>query len=324
MRILRILTFALNTHLKHIRSINTDITSKTFCSKKISKKKTKKPDMSKKAKRHPESPPRQVESSSSGINISKKISPYTEVIKQVIREEETKQVDHCLFYKLSAEGFYRTKFTQQGHMDDLLDLIKTLLKSKHPICHQRNMPNNLRALLIIMNAAPTVLNTTWCPYVTSPVPAVQLTVGNALYATQRDFHLYASITVLQNALLSPRRVMLSRLLNLPPHWSWSRESIFMIAAYINGSKSRFLTLLPILERIGVEKIEEVVTLTKPDRARIQNPTQPLRSKPENKEPPKKRKAPAEPVFEEQEPDELKISSDTEEYFNTEADSDEEN
>ena len=151
-----------------------------------------------------------------------------------------------------------------------------------------------------------------------------MTVGKALTASQRDFHLYASLMVLQNTLLSPRRVMLSRLLNLPQHWNWSRETIFMLTSYVNGSKSRFLTLLPILERIGIEKIEQVVILNKPDRARILNPTQPLRSKPDIKEPPKKKKPPTEPATQEHDTDELKISSDNEDDFNTEFYSDEEN
>ena len=129
---------------------------------------------------------------------------------------------------------------------------------------------NLTALMLVGNVCTTLLNTKPNINVKSPVAAIRLTLGDRSHASNRDLMRVGSLYSFETKLLMPRKILISTLANSLYKMNITREILACAGIFVNGSKTKFQILLPLLAQAGVERVERVLMLKSADGKLIEN------------------------------------------------------
>ena len=148
-----------------------------------------------------------------------------------------------------------------------MDLTNAIISTKSPVGFMHSANANLTALMLVGNVCTTLLNTKPNINVKSPVAAIRLTLGDRSRASNRDLMRVGSLYSFE---LMPRKILISTLANSLYKMNITREILATVGIFVNGSKTKFQILLPLLAQAGVERVERVLMLKSADGKLIEN------------------------------------------------------
>ena len=151
-----------------------------------------------------------------------------------------------------------------------MDLTNAIISTKSPVGFMHSANANLTALMLVGNVCTTLLNTKPNINVKSPVAAIRLTLGDRSHASNRDLMRVSSLYSFETKLLMPRKILISTLANSLYKMNITREILACAGIFVNGSKTKFQILLPLLAQAGVERVERVLMLKSADGKLIEN------------------------------------------------------
>ena len=127
-----------------------------------------------------------------------------------------------------------------------MDLTNAIISTKSPVGFMHSANANLTALMLVGNVCTTLLNTKPNINVKSSVTAVRLTLGDRSHASNRDLMRVGSLYSFETKLLMPRKILISTLANSLYKMNITREILACTGIFVNGSKTKFQILLPLL------------------------------------------------------------------------------
>ena len=152
---------------------------------------------------------------------------FSDLISKIKNDAQQVAPNGDLMKALMAEQLFKLKLMKTDHFREIQDLVKTLISTKHPVVFLATGQTGLQSLIQIINCANLLMENKHSANMLSPAPAAQLTAGDFRGHNNKDLCRLGAMITFERLLLSPRRIMISRLLNAIDKLVITREILLM-------------------------------------------------------------------------------------------------